>query len=425
MRRIALLVTAGAALIAWALLGPSRPPAGALPTFAQAYHVDCNACHTMVPALNAYGRYVQATAFGALDASVMKRVIPVVVRESVSYRSTAKLDKLRAQDKFTTANLSVNVVGVLNKNISYRLEQSLYSNDLGGGTTGHFWVAENQLFHGDGHLILGKFDPPAVPAFSYWSDQSGFSGSGISMGQHAYNLGGQRWGAEFSYVPQDYKHAPYRVQLAYVGNSNPMINSSTFDSSNPYAANASGSDKAFLYKAAWARPDRPFEAGVYGAAGTYILPNGYVNPIDQYNAVGVYAQRDPVKAWPGIVAYYQQTHDSNVGPGKTSQKLVQAASGWSAGVEFDESLLNGDVMLGFRPVEYVSGLQQAKNGYDVFATAKPHYGVFDIVARDPKFTPYLWITLEAALASASNTTYGGPTWRAGLKWASPIGPAPK
>lgn len=36
----------------------------ALPTLAQAYHVDCSACHSFVPALNAYGRYIQSTAFG-------------------------------------------------------------------------------------------------------------------------------------------------------------------------------------------------------------------------------------------------------------------------------------------------------------------------------------------------------------------------
>jgi len=39
--------------------------AAALPTFAQAYQVDCSVCHSMVPALNAYGRYVQSTAFAA------------------------------------------------------------------------------------------------------------------------------------------------------------------------------------------------------------------------------------------------------------------------------------------------------------------------------------------------------------------------
>ena len=74
----------------------------------------------MVPALNAYGRYIQSTASGALNTDVMKHAFPVAVRESVNYRSTGKLDKTEPQDKWTEANLSVNAVGVLSKYISYR-----------------------------------------------------------------------------------------------------------------------------------------------------------------------------------------------------------------------------------------------------------------------------------------------------------------
>jgi hypothetical protein len=395
-------------------------PAYALPTFAQAYQIDCSACHTMVPALNAYGRFVQSTAFGALDPAIMKRAFPIVVRESVSYRSTGKLDKLEAADKWTFGSVSVNLVGLLHKTLSYRLEQSLYSNNVSGGTTGHFWVSYNQILGGDGHLIVGKFDAPAPPAFSFWQDQSGFSSSSVSVGQHAYELGGTRWGLGFNYVPGNFKATPFKVQVAYLGNGEPMINSSAFDSSNPYTSGAGGSDKAFQYKAAFARPDNPVEAGVYGAVGTYILSTGYANPIDDYNAIGAYAQRDPVKNVPGLLLFYQVTNDSNVGPGKVAQGLTQGARSWASAVEVDESVLNGDVMLGLRPVEYISGLQASKSGLDVLTTAHPHYGVFDIVARDPKFSPYLYVTLESAVGAASNATYGQPAWRAGIKWAMPL-----
>jgi hypothetical protein len=379
----------------------------------------------MVPALNAYGRYIQASAFSALDASLMKKVIPVVYRESVSARSTGKLDKLQPQDKFTFANLSVNLVGELNSTISFRLEQSLYSNDLSGGSTSHFWVADNKLFNGNGHLVVGKFDVPGPPAYSYWMDQSGFSGGSVGVGQHTYNLAGSRWGVGFNYVPTNYQKSPFRVQLAYVGNSPAMFNSSAFDSANPYASGTGGSDKALFYKAAFARPDKPVEVGLYGSTGTYILTNGFVQPIDNYSSLGAYAQRDPVGAVPGIMAYYQQTHDSNVGPGKASQQLVQSATSYEGAVEFDESLVHGNVMLGFRPLEYVGGLQATKSGYDVLTSPHPRFAVVDVVLRNPKFTPYLFVTLEAALEAASNTTSGGPTWRGGIKWAAPVGPRPK
>jgi hypothetical protein len=378
----------------------------------------------MIPALNARGRYFQSTALGALDPTAMKRVFPMVVREAVSYRSTGKLDKNEPQDKYTFGNLSLNLVGVLGDNLTYRFEQTFYSNDISGGTTGHFWVAYHQLLHGDGHLRVGKFDAPAAPAFAYWQDMSGFSTPSIVVGQHGYQLAGDRWGAEFDYVPVNYAKQPYKVQLAYVANPTVMVNSSTFDISNPYQRGSAGSDKAFQYKVAYARPDKPIEAGVYGAVGSYILSTGYLNPIDNYNAIGVYAQRDPVKSMPGVLVFYQTTNDSNVGPGKASQQLVQSATSWAAAVEVDESLFNGDVMVGVRPVEYTAGLQASNSGLDVLMTAKPHYGVFDIIARDPKISPYLYLTMESAVAAASNAPNGIPTWRVALKWAGPLGRAP-
>jgi len=409
-------------LVAFALaLAFSPQRALALPTFAQAYHIDCSACHTMVPMLNAYGRYVQTSAFGALDPDTMKKVLPVVIRESVSYRSTGKLQASVPGEKWTELNLSANVVGVLTKYLSYRLEQSFYSNNNGGGSTSHFWVAYNQLLAGDGHLVVGKFDMPAPPAMSYWADVSGFSSRSIGVGQHGYALSGSRWGVMLNYLPQNYKKQPYKVQAAYVGNSPPMYDSSlVWNMSNPYAPNQKGSDKAFQYKVAWARPDRPIEAGIYGSQGTYILNTGYLNPIDSYSVIGAYAQRDPVKLMPGLMAFYQVTNDSNVGPGAAKNLLVQGARSWAYAVEVDESLFNGLVWLGIRPVEYTSGLQASKSGYDVLGTATPHYGVFDIVWRNPKLSPYLFIGAESAVANASNATYGQPAWRVSIKWASPI-----
>ena len=53
MRPFRLLAIAAAA--AAGLMAGLRP-AAAMPPFAQAYGVKCTVCHTMVPALNTYGR---------------------------------------------------------------------------------------------------------------------------------------------------------------------------------------------------------------------------------------------------------------------------------------------------------------------------------------------------------------------------------
>ena len=58
-----------AAVIAFAMSDPAR----AMPNFAQAYGIKCSECHIQIPALNAYGRYVQRTGFAALNPHVLRR----------------------------------------------------------------------------------------------------------------------------------------------------------------------------------------------------------------------------------------------------------------------------------------------------------------------------------------------------------------
>gem|GEM_PF-4520760 len=43
-----------------------------------------------VSAVNAYGRYVQSTAFAALDTKNLNRVVPLVVREAINYPDYGK-----------------------------------------------------------------------------------------------------------------------------------------------------------------------------------------------------------------------------------------------------------------------------------------------------------------------------------------------
>ncbi len=182
-------------------------------------------------------------------------------------------------------------------------------------------------------------------------------------------------------MPQNFTAQPYKIQVAYLGNSPSLYNSTVFAKSNPYAPNASRSDRAFQYKAAYARPDSPLEAGVYGAVESYILATGYIHPADSYNVAGLYAQRDPVKSFPGVFVFYQQTHDKNVGPGAPADAATTAARRAFA-VVFDEVFLGEEVMVGLRPVEYA--------------------------------------LFEFGFGAASNAPYGQPTWRASVKSAGPF-----
>jgi hypothetical protein len=380
------------ALLASAFFGPSKPRATALPTFAQAYHVDCKVCHTMVPALNSYGRYIQRTGLAALDPSVMKQVLPFLIREAVNGRSTGKLDATQPNVKITSTSLSADAVGFIGTSVTYRAEQSFYSNDVSGGGFGRGWFSYNDLFNKNGHLMVGKLEPSTMPVYSNWSDMTGFSSSSIAVGKHTYALGSARWGAAFNYV-----HAPIDAEISWSAGGSNLISAADF-TTNP------GADKVLHYKLAYATPNKPYEIGVYGASGGYVIST---TALDRYSASGVYAQRDPVNGVPGVILFYQITSDSNTGTG--SKGAIVPAAGHAYAVELYEPIFNGDVMIGFRPVEFTN------NG---FGTIK-HFGNFDIGLHDPHI-PYLYATLESAFAASSNAPNGQPVWRFSVKWAGPI-----
>jgi len=63
--------------IALLLILMVRERAMATPVFAQAYGLGCTACHTQMPELNAFGRYVQRTGYAALNPKALQHAVPV------------------------------------------------------------------------------------------------------------------------------------------------------------------------------------------------------------------------------------------------------------------------------------------------------------------------------------------------------------
>jgi hypothetical protein len=47
-----------------------RERSAATPVFAQAYGLGCTACHTQMPTLNAFGRYIQRSGYSPLALCV-------------------------------------------------------------------------------------------------------------------------------------------------------------------------------------------------------------------------------------------------------------------------------------------------------------------------------------------------------------------
>lgn len=292
-----------AVVIAFAMGMSQR--AETMPVFAQAYGVKCSVCHTQVPALNAYGRYVQRTGYGALNPKVLRRAFPLWFGEAVTYDSLAS-----SRPQF--GNVEIHLTGYIGDDVTYHFQQWIYQGNQAGDLD-TFWVAYNNLLHRDGHLFVGLLEAPGPSPYSQWMDLAGFATPEIVVGEHAYELDANRWGTKFNYVKNNID-----IEAGYLGSSEGWTGASDW---------GNDTDKAFQYKAAYANQSQPVEAGVYGARGSSPLAEGGT---DQYWSFAPYVQRDPSKGVPGILVIYQMAHDGNPGyntlPNGSLMPLGQAAS---------------------------------------------------------------------------------------------------
>jgi len=380
-----------AAAAAFALFAGTQ--AQAMPTFAKAYGVSCSTCHTMVPALNAYGRYVQRTGYSSLNHDVIKTVAPVWIGEQVNGDSTGGVSNIVPTHTSSFGNLAVHGAGYLAPDWTFHVQQWLLANDDGGGTLDTAWVTYNNLFHRDGHLFIGKYEAPAPSPFSQFFDISAFSTPEITVGEHAYQLDGNRWGSKLAYV-----HGALDAEAGWLLSGNGMITASDFGTSP-------GTDKTFQWKLASAHPDQPLEIGAYGSNGSYIVSTG---ALDRYSSIAAYLQRDPQPdGIPGIFAIYQTAHDSNPGLDANGNQLP-AASSKAITAELYESLFNRDAVLGIRDEFSDDGLGNLTHAQNVdFAFNVPHMR-------------YLHAYVEAGLGANSTAPNSRPTWRWMLWWTTPL-----
>lgn len=371
------LVLVALAFVASAALAPRvAVKVAAMPVFAQAYGLDCKACHTEVPSLNAYGRYVQRTMYAGLDPSAYKKEIPFWMGETVAYSSAGT-------PPTQVGNVEVHAVGVYGgqqfPDWTFHLQQWIVQNNQAGGfDTG--WVSYNHLLtNGNAHLVIGKQDPLGPSFFSMWSDVAAFAAPSITIGEHTQALGSNRWGASMNFGD-----AKYVAQVGYFGSQNDLGGATQWG-----ATPTNGLDKGWQYNFEYQRPDKPFSAGIVGNNGSFPLAEG---GYDRYNAIAAYAQVDPTRRMPGALVYYQIGNDDN----PIAAGFGARSTAYSAEVFFP--ILGGgrETMLGIRREMTNDGLGDVINSGNV-----------DLGFRIIK---YVHADLEAGLANGSNPVWGGYIW---------------
>ena len=371
------------ALLALGAIGIPRA-ARAMPPFAQAYGIQCSVCHTQVPALNSYGRYIQRTGYASLDPHVLRHAFPFWLGESANLDSTDGTNP----NKVVVGNVAIHAVGGIGNDITYHLHSWITQNNQAGGVD-TLWLAYNNLLHRDGHLFVGKIEAPGPSSFSQWMDLSAFSTPEITVGEHVYQLDSNRWGAKVNYV----KNA-LDLEAGWLGSGEDLGGTSDF---------GPAIDKTFSWHAAWAPPDKPWEVGYVGTSGSWPVSDG---TYDHYNSTMFYGQRDPVNGVPGALVMWQTGNDQNAGFDALGNPLGSATHHASTFELYEPFMRDGRAMISFRKEFTDDGLGNTGQS-----------GIIDFSYR---LGPYLRFYAESGMAQNST-----PSWRYMLWWTTPVrGPIP-
>ncbi|HKE36167.1 MAG TPA: hypothetical protein VKB39_01955 [Candidatus Baltobacteraceae bacterium] len=311
------LRSAAAIVAIWAALTGRAP---AMPPFAQAYGAKCTLCHLQVPALNAFGRYVQRMGYSVLDHARLERSQPLWLGFNPSFDSQSDTSPHHLQ----FGNVAIHAVGMLSPNVTYHIQQWIRQDGQAGGLD-TAWFAFNNLFDRNGHLFAGKIEAPAPSPYSQWFDLASFAAPEITVGEHAYQLDNNRWGMRLAYI-----HDSLDAEAGWLGSNGDLSGAGDF---------SNNTDKTLQWKLAYATPANPLEFGIFGSRGALHLTEGGT---DQYHSIAGYVERDPTAKWPGFFASYQRAFDSNPGGGMPS------ASSSALTLEVYKTILHDNGIVGIR-----------------------------------------------------------------------------
>jgi hypothetical protein len=309
----------------------------ATPVFAQAYGLNCTACHTQMPALNAFGRYIQRTGYGALDSKTLAHAVPVFVFDiGTSYVRQGGQPNVDNRINGPFHDTVVQADSAIGPDVTYKIEQLLSANGQ-SGFLDQAWVGYHDILNRSGHLFVGKLaalnlEEFGAPSVLYdVNDAGGDRIPGVAVGAHNYGFdyGNGRWGTKFSYIK-----GKTVAQIAYLGNP------SGLDSFGDLYDFSRTSDKSFQWKAAYADPAKPYEIGIFGETGSLGYSGSELVPglhLDNYNVVAPYVSKDPRPGSPGFRFEYASAVDSNPGyaqsatTGGALQSVGRTPSSWMIG----------------------------------------------------------------------------------------------
>ncbi|HTZ56107.1 MAG TPA: cytochrome c [Candidatus Acidoferrum sp.] len=398
--------------LVWFAPPQGMEPAQAYPIFSQALGVNCSMCHTMVPELNAYGRYLQRTFYAPITQPALKKTLPAFIWYQFAGNNVGNergATNPHTKD-FLTSTLYLYFVGLMGSGseFSYRVENPLVTNNVAvNQSTGPetMWAAYNKLFNGYGHLQAGMDYPGPVPSFlANPSDyENAFQIRHLTIGKHGYNLINKRLTFRF-----DYENGPIDVEIAWRGGTTNPISGGPSDFEI-----APGSDKSFpQWKVAYAPPNRPYEFGFFGTVGQYYTTlKG--TPVDNYYNYAPYFQLDPGwagKHTPGLMAFYSSGHDSNPGIAGFEMLAPEGPNYTDGAFELMEPIFKNYAVLNLRNEFISNGLGTSTQYWSTGTSFQPFAAML----------PWMFGRFDVLMAGYTSAPNKGPTYQWALQFEPPL-----
>lgn len=209
--------------------------AQALPVFAHRYGLSCQACHTTVPHLNAFGQAFLSAGYKL--PQVTRGAIPVAVKVNLAYSS----DKEEGLPKAIVDEVELLTGGAIGSRFSYFLEQ--YAID--GGEPGLSRDAWLQYNSGNSHVRAGQFTLPLpVDPETFRDTLSHYAVYDQSVGDNHFNFFDPRVGLD-AFTENDTLSAHFALVQSYdrqsgspVAGVDPMV----------FVAKRAGSLTAYVYR---------------------------------------------------------------------------------------------------------------------------------------------------------------------------------
>ncbi|MHB8462346.1 MAG: c-type cytochrome [Vulcanimicrobiaceae bacterium] len=307
-------------------------PSRAIPVLANGQGgVSCSLCHSAVPQLNRYGRYVLMTNFSrGLNAHLQwlqnrSQPLALEMTANASNQPDPTLPKVfSGLDQFLSA-------GFLGRDVSYFASVPIVSGGFPATSVDQVWLAYNGLSHGNASVQIGRFP---TPMFAPWMSQSlslsPYAIASLPIGLNASTIADNRWGTSYT-------------QFGHLG----LVGNISF-------LRGAGEGSAWTTSAQYLSPESSWSGGVAALSGAYPLPSGAYDRYTRAAGLASYSRNRYEVMAMGVVGRDSNPNDLTSQSAQSSGLSLETIYGPLPWLHLDFRYEHTNDGLGVSTVNYVS-----------------------------------------------------------------------